>query len=447
MDNKSIAAIALVAIIAVAGVAAFLIMNGDNSGDADNSLSCKLRVYGNANMDNYLDEKDSAYIQDIIDGKKVWNRDTHPLADANNDGVINSQDVTLVKKFIAGSSATMYYLDQNGAVRSVPFPLTDVLGSNYGICTEWTTGIDMAYILGLEDRVTYIATSDVVPSKLDPALYPNVGKMKTFAMRNPSLPTLWEDGVRILLGDHPRGFGSYSEEAASLGFTIVKLPLNRYVSNVGPLDTLITLGVMFGVQDNTKSFIEFTEKSYAELEKAINKSKTTAVSYVIPYIAPEYESFWIDAHGAGAMTTADVNLIDLLPMISKITTTAADGFDEVTIDMAVAANPDVFISAMYAFATDKSVTVDQYKQAFKTWMEYGFDKSTAGKNDKLFAVPFEDCSLPIYATAYILASMVWPDSFNAETGWKLLQEYYDNFTHFDGDVKNSKFAPLSYKDL
>jgi ABC-type Fe3+-hydroxamate transport system substrate-binding protein len=446
MDKKIIAVIALVVIIAVAAVAAFVILSGDNSGSSDNSLSCKLRVYGNANMDNYLDEKDVTYIQDIIDGKTVWNRDTHPLVDANNDGVINTADIALVKKFIAGSSTTMYYLDQNGEVRSVPYPLTNVLGSNYGICTEWTTGIDMAIILGLEDRVTYIASSDVNPDNLDPKLYPTASKMTKFAMRNPNLAVMWNDGVRILLGDHPRGFGSYSEEAASLGFTIVKLPLNRYVSNVGPLDTLITLGVMFNKQDSTKSFIEFTEKSYAELEKALSKSKTNAESYVIPYIAPEYESFWIDAHGAGPMTTADVVLIDQLPMISKITTTASDGFDEVTIDMAVAANPDVFISAMYAFATDKNISVSQYKQAFKTWMEYGFDKSTAGKNGMLFAVPFEDCSLPVYATAYILASMVWSD-INSDTGWKLLQEYYDNFTHFSGDVKNSKFAPLSYEDL
>jgi hypothetical protein len=80
-------------------------------------------------------------------------------------------------------------------------------------------------------------------------------------------------------------------------------------------------------------------------------------------------------------------------------------------------------------------------------MELGFDKSTAGKNGKLFAIPFETCSLAGYASIMVVASMIWPDAFNADEAWSLMQEYYDTFTHFSGDIKNSKFAPLSYSEL
>lgn len=448
MDNKSVIAIALVAVLVVAGIATFvLINNGTSQEKVDNSLDCRLRVLGNANQDNYLDDKDVQYIQDVIDGKKIWDRYKDPLVDANNDGVIDKTDITYVNNFVAGKTGTMYYLDQNGEVRSVPYPLTNVLGSNYGICTEWSTGLDMAIILGLEDKVTYMANSDVIVSDLDPALYPTISKIKSFGMRNPSLDTMWSDGVRIMMGDHPKGFGSYCDEAADLGFTIIKLPLNRAVNNVTAIDTLITLGAMYNAQDKTKPYIEFMDKVNEKLETSISKADVKALSYIIPYIAPSYESFWVDAHGSGPMTTADVVLLEKLPVISKITTTAADGFEEVTVDMLVNAQPDIFVSAMYVFAEDKNVSVKQYQDKFVEWMELGFDKSTAGKNGKLFAIPFETCSLAGYASIMVVASMIWPDAFNADEAWSLMQEYYDTFTHFSGDIKNSKFAPLSYSEL
>lgn len=447
MNSKALIAIALVAVLVVAGAASALILMKGNGGSNDNSLPCKLRVLGNANQDNYLDDKDVSYIQDVIAGKIIWDRYNDPLVDANNDGIIDNKDVTKVNNFINGKADTMLYLDQNGSVRSVPYPLTNVLGSSYGICSEWTTGLDMAIILGLEDKVTYVASSDVTVGNLDPAYYPTASKLKTFGFKTPSLADLYNDNVRIMMGDHPRGFANYCEDAAALGFTIIKLPLNRAVNNVTPVDTLITLGAMFNLQDKTKPYIEYMDKVNAALQKAVSESKVTALSYIIPYIAIGYDSFWVDAHGEGSLVMSDVVMVELLPLLSKLETTAMDGFDNVTLDATVAANPDVFISSMYVYATDKTITVDQYKADFVTWMKYGFDKSTAGKNGMLFAVPFENYPLAGYATVYVLASMIWPDAFDSKEAWNLMQEYYDTFTHFSGDIKNSKFAPLAYSDL
>ncbi len=451
MDNKAIIAVALVAVVLIAGVAAVVIVNnGNNTSSADNSLECKLRVLGNANHDNYLNDDDVTYIEnfvkDINDGKRIWNRFDEPLVDANNDGLINDADVTVVKNFIAGKSGTMYYLDQNGETRSVPYPLTNVLGSSYGICTEWSTGIDMAVILGIDDKIKYVANSDIDASNLDPKMYPNISKAKTFGMRNPDLATMWSDGVRIMMGDHPRGFGSYSEEAAELGFTIIKLPLNRSINKIDSLDTLITLGVMFNKQDKTEPFIKFMDKVNAKLA-AIEDKGVKSMSYIIPYCAPGYEGFYVDAHGSGAMTTADVTLLEKLPVTSKVTTTAADGFDEMTADQLVALNPDMFVVAMFAYASDKNITAAQYQSAFKAWIEKGFDKSTAGNNGQLYALPFETCTLAGYASILVLASKIWPNAVNENEAWDLMQEYYDTFTNFDDDVKTSKFAPLVYGEL
>ena len=53
-----------------------------------------LGIFGNANMDDTIDEKDIAYIEGIIKGT---NASTN-LSDANYDGVIDAQDIDQIKK-------------------------------------------------------------------------------------------------------------------------------------------------------------------------------------------------------------------------------------------------------------------------------------------------------------------------------------------------------------
>jgi iron complex transport system substrate-binding protein len=48
--------------------------------------SFTLKIYGNANMDEAIDDQDISCVQGIIDGKEK----STELADANHDGVVNS---------------------------------------------------------------------------------------------------------------------------------------------------------------------------------------------------------------------------------------------------------------------------------------------------------------------------------------------------------------------
>lgn len=447
MDSKALIAIVVVAIVVVAGAAAVVIVgNGSSSSSSDNPVDCKLRVLGNANNDNYLDKDDVSFIQDIAD-KGAWDRKTYPLADANNDGIVDSSDVALVNKFLAGTSSTMYYLDWNNTVSSVQYPLSSVLGTSYGIYTEFSTGLDMGIILGIYDKFTYMANGDIGPSDLDSAMYPNADKMTQVGIKSPGLEAMYSGGVRILTGD-PKFLGGYAGDAEALGFTVIKLPENRTINDVDCIDTLVTLGVMFNLQNKTADFIDFYERVTTKIANAVEKADVKALSYVIPYTAPGYlPEIYVDAHGSGSMVTADVTLLEMLPVKSKMSTTAVDGFDKVDAESIVALNPDLFVVSMFGYSSSKSYTADQIKTIFKDFVELGFDKSAAGKNGMVFAMPFENCSLAGISTILVLASMIWPDEFNSGDAWDMMQEYYDNFTNFKGDVKESKFAPLSYTAL
>ncbi len=70
MNNKTIA-IAVVAILLIAGASAFLLMRGDDEGSSRVMLDETLDVYGNANGDWTIDQKDTELIQKIIDDDTI----------------------------------------------------------------------------------------------------------------------------------------------------------------------------------------------------------------------------------------------------------------------------------------------------------------------------------------------------------------------------------------
>ncbi|MBQ8178824.1 MAG: hypothetical protein IJ026_00040 [Candidatus Methanomethylophilaceae archaeon] len=136
LNKNQIIAIGVVAIIIVAA-AAILVLNGDDDkkGDAEyGQYSFRLDVYGNANEDLVIDDKDLEIIQDIVDGKATAG--DYPLADADKNGAVDSKDKDLVNKIIKGQDCTVQVicLDENGndVVKAVEFPVKNAVpyGSN-----------------------------------------------------------------------------------------------------------------------------------------------------------------------------------------------------------------------------------------------------------------------------------------------------------------------------
>ena len=71
---------------------------------ASNSMAdYGLGIYGNANQDNIIDEKDIVYINKIINGTF----EPTELADANRDGKIDMEDIEQVEDIISGSEVEL----------------------------------------------------------------------------------------------------------------------------------------------------------------------------------------------------------------------------------------------------------------------------------------------------------------------------------------------------
>lgn len=146
MDNRLIV-ILIVAILAVASVGTLFMLGQSDSKGQEVKPTGRLVAYGNANNDDYLDERDLDLIKDIANGDKEWDKTANSFADVNVDGDIDSEDVEHLEKILNKEKCKMYYLDVWGGISSIKYPITGSLGTMY-----WEQA-DMAILLGVWDRV------------------------------------------------------------------------------------------------------------------------------------------------------------------------------------------------------------------------------------------------------------------------------------------------------
>ena len=151
VDKKKVLAIAAVLIIIAAACAAVVMSKGDdngNNGKGDVKITDRLLVYGNANSDDYLDGRDLAFLEDLVKDSSKWDKTKNPYADTNTDGVIDQQDVDLLKRFLNKEDSIMRYTDVWGGISAVHYPVTGSLGTMY-----WEQAC-MTVVLGIWDRVS-----------------------------------------------------------------------------------------------------------------------------------------------------------------------------------------------------------------------------------------------------------------------------------------------------
>ena len=463
MDNKNIPIIAaVIVIVAIVAIGAVVIMNnnksdnGGSSGDDTRTydVNTSLRVFGNADNNNYLNKADLTFIKNIIDGKEKWDSATNPLADVNNDGKITNTDYDMVKDYLDGKKGTMYYVDWDNKRSSVPFPLTDAL-TDGKIHVGFSTGLDWFIILGLYDKVAWMGHGDIGPSTLDTELYPNITSVKevTGSVTNDMYENMVKDKIKITMTDkrfYETAFlNTVANNYDNYALNVIKLPMNRSYGDATWIDSLVTLGAMCNLQDKTKAYIEYVEKVEKKIEDAIIAADVGSKTYIMPYYAPDYglNPLYVDAHGTGDVLLADVYTVEMLPLFNGVSVYTADGFDAVDIESIKKYNPNVLIISSFGYATSKTTSTEQYFEDVTALAE---EFRNIGYEGQIVSIAFENCTMAGPSFILSLASILWPDAFDEDEAWDIMYEYYHNFTNYKGtmdDLKASKFAVWEYIDL
>jgi len=125
---------------------------GAVSGDQNSEKFHKnftLDIFGNANMDENIDEKDITYLEGVIKGTNAATN----LSDANYDGRIDAEDIDQIELIIKGEEKNLTFIDIFGDAETVKHPLNHV--ANIGL-----VGIQLMLLIGAEENLLPVVGSD-----------------------------------------------------------------------------------------------------------------------------------------------------------------------------------------------------------------------------------------------------------------------------------------------
>jgi iron complex transport system substrate-binding protein len=93
---------------------------------AASTANFTLSVFGNANLDDTINEQDVAYVQDVIKGTKAPTN----LTDANHDGKVDEKDIEQIKQIINGTEKELIIYDDSGDAVTINEPVSTAVASS-----------------------------------------------------------------------------------------------------------------------------------------------------------------------------------------------------------------------------------------------------------------------------------------------------------------------------
>lgn len=260
MERKTIAVVGVVAAIIVVAAAFMILRDDGGSGSGSDVLAdsypTNLMIMGNANLDDYLDNRDVTYIQNLLSKGDV-DYSKYYMADANGDGKITSDDVDYLEKMLEGKWDEIKYVhylnadfkmakfdmsvDDRMVITLICPPLDNVLILNpellYGTDMRPDTGKYKPQYEGLLSHIEEVGGRDLV----------NVGIAATPTLETIAQASKDNGGHMIVLcGDHSYGPNMESSLAGS-GVQVLRLPTWEYG---GTMPGLLTLAFILDVDDS-----------------------------------------------------------------------------------------------------------------------------------------------------------------------------------------------------
>jgi iron complex transport system substrate-binding protein len=220
--------------------------------------SYTLNIFGNANLDDTIDEGDIAYVEGVIKGTNAATN----LSDANCDGKIDALDIEQIDRIMAGDEKELMIIDSAGRTVTVNMPVDRVVAFN-------NEQIETLRSIKAKDKIvgvgSYVKDDEILSEFND---YPCVGNTK-----NPNYEELVNLNPDIVLV-----YASFSmTEAEAIqnrlqelnsGIEVVRLDTYKPESYVKELKAL---GYLLDRRDSAEEFIDFYESWMNSIEDRVDQ--------------------------------------------------------------------------------------------------------------------------------------------------------------------------------
>ena len=437
MDAKTtkILAVVVVAIVIAAGLTVFFVMNNKNDNGKTSLGSGRLLVYGNADNDDYYDEADVDLIKQIAESG-TWDSKKYPFADANNDGKVTQADVTYMQNFLNGGKGKMYYIDHYGNTAYFNYPLGDRTVAVVGSSSGGYHGLVAGQLLGFYDSIT---AADSSLRTMDETIYPNVSKLKDIGNWNSkdvdtTVENIMTAGCSVALGVVNQSIYDAMHEIPG-EYDYIQLYTSGFISKEGAPDVVaktMTMGVLLDCADEAREYVRYYDDIQSQVKEAASKLKN--MSYVICYNTKDATTTNIDTIGSDGSCAGDTWMIyNHLPMTDVADHTRSNYY-QVEIETVLQWDPDVIFVVV---SGNTAETPEEARAVFEERAAY-FSESRAYKNGMVIGSYYAVMGTVLGVSQLnLLASYLWPDSFDEEAGWDTLQECVDDTFINHIDVRKS----------
>jgi iron complex transport system substrate-binding protein len=220
-----------------------------------------LKVFGNANMDDIIDEADIEFLQGIIDGK---NKETE-LADANYDGKIDENDIAQIKLIIAGKETAITIIDMADRTVTIPVPVD-------GVVLTHREQYEQLRAIKVAKNIVLTAERQIQ----------TMGEYEKYFAEYQDLPDVGSNSdpnVEAIIGLHPDLIlmGSYgensSQHSASLSvFESAGIPVvYSHETDENFADNIRMLGYIFGKIDEANEYVDWRENLITMINERLTK--------------------------------------------------------------------------------------------------------------------------------------------------------------------------------
>jgi iron complex transport system substrate-binding protein len=457
--DKKIVIVLVVAVVAIAAVAAaILLMNGGEKGPVY-EYEGRLPIFGNANNDDYINNDDVQFIQDIIDGKTTgsvvvsvldgYDGSTinRSLADANADGVVDSKDVELVKKMVKREHGIkISYVNVDNVLSTCKYPLTTI-----GLA--YKTVYELAAAAGLtSEEVKWVCDSvGDVPGKGElRQWYPQFWDAKCFGNRaTPDYESMVGDMPSCIITGTKRYYVKTGEETLGpRGVDIIRLPTYE---DGWAVPGMLMLGYLTDNEKKAKEYVDMADVVYKTIAKHVEN---------IPMME---RPFVFASHNASAVVDYKNGYLE--PVVLAGASTAIDrGYPKGNVDPETIKQMDpewILLQPWHGVLeqTDGSV-IDTFKwDLIKLYEDsnksiQAIDHTNAYKNGKVL---MDTQGVRMGAASFILtayiANHIYPGVFNFDVE-KMFTDYmakyhpgvdaseWFQYTYFDLEFADEKYEEL-----
>jgi len=385
-----------------------------------------LEIFGNANMDDTIDEQDVEYIRGILDGTN----EATELADANYDGTIDEVDIEQIELIITGEEKELtlvQYLKfpvaytEEPVTISMPIETIVALGGTYGpyaLCALGEADKIVAVTEGAKDRGE---TREMLEGK------PEIGSTKLWDME-----MILEQDPDIVLAYACYDYSDYRKTLDAAGIPLVQMDFHvpeKYFKEIS------TLGWILNKQERAEELINFEKEHLGIIEERVKDLSDEQKPRVYAESYNDYQA----SSSTGSSTGRAVVPCGGINIFEEIESTA-----DIDSEAVIVRNPQVILKMVCQYSGSGSghgipsgygaTDTSRMEELITDIMNRpGFDNIDAVENGRVFIITSDAASVhPSIFNSYV-AKWLHPELFEDMDPVAIHDEWLQKFLGIEYD--------------